>query len=53
MRDLEITILNHLTERGWNHLRPGDIAKSIMIEGAELLEHFQWHNPTLDELQQD
>jgi len=27
--------------RGWNPL-PGDIAKSIVIEAAELLEKFQW-----------
>ena len=27
--------------RGW-HPTPQDIAKSIVIEGAELLEHFQW-----------
>jgi len=30
---------NHL--RGWHPL-PQDIAKSIVIEAAELLEHFQW-----------
>lgn len=27
--------------RGW-HPSPQDIAKSIVIESAELLEHFQW-----------
>ena len=27
--------------RGWNPL-PSDIAKSIVIEAAELLEKFQW-----------
>jgi len=27
--------------RGWNPV-PTDVAKSIVIEGAELLEHFQW-----------
>lgn len=30
---------NH--NRGWNSLS-SDIAKSIVIEAAELLEHFQW-----------
>jgi len=29
-------------ERGWLGLDPGDLAKSIVIEAAELLEHFQW-----------
>lgn len=29
-------------ERKWNNLSPEDLAKSIMIEWAELLEHFQW-----------
>ena len=29
-------------ERRWVNLSPEDLAKSIMIEGAELLEHFQW-----------
>ena len=27
---------------GWFDLQPADLAKSIMIESAELLEHFQW-----------
>jgi NTP pyrophosphatase (non-canonical NTP hydrolase) len=30
------------TDRKWLDLSPEDLAKSIMIEGAELLEHFQW-----------
>lgn len=29
-------------EKGWVDGQVGDIAKSIMIESAELLEHFQW-----------
>lgn len=29
-------------DRKWLDLSPEDLAKSIMIEGAELLEHFQW-----------
>ncbi len=53
MNNLEKYILNHLEERGWDNLRPGDVAKSIMIEGAELLEHFQWKNPTRDEVRGD
>lgn len=33
-------------ERGWTNLDPCDLAKSIMLEWAELLEHFQWDNTT-------
>ncbi len=50
MRELEKTTHKYLKERGWDHLLPGDIAKSIMIEGAELLECFQWENPTLEKV---
>jgi hypothetical protein len=32
------------SDRKWIGLDPSDLAKSIMIEGAELLEHFQWDN---------
>ncbi|MBI4215677.1 MAG: nucleotide pyrophosphohydrolase [Parcubacteria group bacterium] len=53
MKDLEKRVLNHLRERGWDHLRPSDIAKSIMIEGAELLELFQWENHELEEVKKD
>lgn len=53
MKKLEQTILEHLTERGWDNFRPGDVSKSILIEGAELLEHFQWTNPSLDEVRGD
>jgi len=34
-------------------LRPGDIAKSISIEAAELLELFQWTNQNLAEVKKD
>lgn len=47
---LEETIRDYLRERDWDNLRPADIAKSIMIEGAELLELFQWDNQTLEEV---
>lgn len=35
----KIVVYNDI--RGWKQ-KPSDLAKSIMIEGAELLEHFQW-----------
>ena len=27
-------------------MKPADLAKSISIEAAELMEHFQWSNPS-------
>ncbi len=53
MKDLELTVYKHLEERNWHHLRPSDIAKSIMIEGAELLELFQWENLPLEDVKND
>jgi len=50
---LEKKVYRHLKERGWHQLRPSDLAKSIMIEGAELLELFQWENPPLEEVKKD
>jgi hypothetical protein len=41
MKDIEQEIKEYLVERGWYGLAPADLAKSIMIEGAELLELFQ------------
>lgn len=53
MKNLEKKILNHLKERNWDNLRPADMAKSIMIEGAELLENFQWENLSLEEVKKN
>lgn len=53
MDALQKRIKKHLEERGWDNLRPGDVAKSIMIEGAELLELFQWENLALDEIKRN
>src|SRR3989344_3947812 len=53
MKDLEKDIYKYLREREWHKLRPADLAKSIMIEGAELLELFQWENLPLDEVKKD
>ncbi len=33
---------NFDSARQWTNLSPEDLAKSIILEGAELLEHFQW-----------
>ncbi len=53
MKELEKRILQYLKDREWDNLRPSDLAKSIMIEGAELLELFQWENRALDEVRKD
>lgn len=53
MKEQEDVIREYLVERGWDQLRPGDLAKSISIEAAELLELFQWTNPSLEEVKAD
>lgn len=53
MKSLEQDIRQYLEERAWHRLRPGDLAKSIAIESGELLELFQWDNPSLDEVRAD
>lgn len=53
MKDLEKKIHKFLKDRNWHKPIPADLAKSVMIEGAELLEHFQWENLTLDELKKN
>ena len=53
MKAQEDLVREYLVERGWDQLRPGDLAKSISIEAAELLELFQWTNPSLEEVKQD
>lgn len=53
MGKLEKKIYKYLKVRGWDRVRPSDLAKSIMIEGAELLEIFQWENLSLEEVRKD
>lgn len=53
MKELEQEIKEYLIERNWYALEPADIAKSIMIEGAELLELFQWKNHSIEEIKSD
>lgn len=50
MQDLYAKVSEFLMERGWDKLSPADLAKSICIESSELLEHFQWSNPSAEEL---
>lgn len=53
MKKIESEIRTYLEERNWNNLRPSDIAKSISIESAELLELFQWTDKTIAEVKND
>lgn len=49
MNDLLPEIRQYLVERGWDTLRPSDIAKSVSIEAAELLQLFQWESLDIEE----
>lgn len=53
MKNIEIEIRKYLDERGWDKLRPSDLAKSICIEAAELLELFQWTSLNIEETKKD
>lgn len=53
MKEIAKAVKRHLEERGWDKLRPSDIAKSISIEAAELLELFQWVSLTIEETKED
>ena len=53
MKNIEKLVKKFLRERGLDKLQPGDLAKSISIEAAELLELFQWSNPELAELKKN
>lgn len=53
MKKYENEVKKYLKERGWDNLRPVDVAKSIAIESSELLEIFQWSNQDLEEVKKD
>lgn len=53
MKKVEKAVLHYLQERGWDNLRPSDLAKSISIEAAELLEIFQWTSMSLEDTKKD
>lgn len=42
-----------MKERDWLNQPPVDVAKSIIIEAAELLENFQWSNFFVEEVEKD
>lgn len=53
MNKILLEIRKFLQERGWDNLRPSDVAKSISIEAAELLEIFQWDSLSIEETKKD
>jgi NTP pyrophosphatase (non-canonical NTP hydrolase) len=53
MKNIKSAIHKFLVERGWDKLRPSDLAKSISIEAAELLEIFQWVSMDIEKTKQD
>jgi NTP pyrophosphatase (non-canonical NTP hydrolase) len=53
MKEYENYIREYLKERKWDNLRPADVAKSISIEAAELLELFQWTNESLEDIKKN
>lgn len=53
MKDLERELLKYLKERNWHKPRPADLAKSISIEAAELLELFQWGDRDVSSVKKD
>lgn len=50
MKELTDAVRRFLQARSWDDLPPADISKSISIEAAELLEHFQWKNLTANDI---
>ena len=53
MKKLQSYIHDYLKARGWLSMSPADLAKSISIEAAELLEIFQWSNRSTAETVKD
>ena len=50
---IQSSVETYLKKRGWHTNEPADLAKSIMIEGAELLELFQWDPKKRNEVIKD
>lgn len=53
MKNTEEKVRKFMLDRGWDKQQPDHIAKSISIEAAELLELFQWSNPTAQEIKKN
>ncbi len=53
MDDIIREIEKFLKERNWDRLSASDVAKSISIEAAELLELFQWGDYSVEDTKRD
>lgn len=53
MKKVQQQIHKYAKARGWDKPEPANIAKSIVIEGAELLEIFQWDNKKREQVLKD
>ena len=53
MDDIIREIEEFLKERNWDRLSISDVAKSISIEAAELLELFQWGSYSVEDTKND
>ena len=53
MDDIIREIEKFLKERNWDRLSASDVAKSISIEAAELLELFQWGDYSVEDTKSD
>jgi NTP pyrophosphatase (non-canonical NTP hydrolase) len=53
MLKIQEIIHKYMQARDWDNLPPADLAKSISIESAELLEHFQWQNWSKEDIKKN
>jgi NTP pyrophosphatase (non-canonical NTP hydrolase) len=53
MKNVKNVVKKFMKDRNWLNQPPADVAKSIIIEAAELLEHFQWNNYFQEEIEKD
>ncbi|MDE2010854.1 MAG: nucleotide pyrophosphohydrolase [Patescibacteria group bacterium] len=53
MENIKDEVRKFMKERDWLNQPASDVAKSIVIEAAELLEHFQWNSFFAEEVEKD
>lgn len=53
MEPIKKEVKKFMEERDWLNQPPADVAKSIIIGAAELLEHFQWSSFFQEEIEKN
>ncbi len=53
MKNAQKMVKKFAKARDWDKQMPDHVAKSVSIEAGELLEHFQWSNPTAEEIKKN